>query len=127
MKNPTNEFNCGLIGTGLINANLNDINTNSTYNTVIYSDIVNQYVFNGINNVALDSNTITTYRYTNGTAITINGISLTSNATVNQPYLVPGSATNPRIQTSKADEMYLIVAPEFLVGLKSGTLSQLFH
>ena len=127
MKNPTNEFNCGLIGTGLINSNLTDINSNSTYDTVIYSDIVNQYVFNGINNVALDSNTITTYRYTNGTAITINGISLTSNATINQPYLVPGSATNPRIQTSKADEMYLIVSPEFLVGLKSGTLSQLFH
>ena len=127
MKNPTNEFNCGLIGTGLINSNLTDINTNSTYSPVIYSDIVNQYVFNGINNVALDSNTITTYRYTNGTAITINGINLTSNATINQPYLVPGSATNPRIQTSKADEMYLIVSPEFLVGLKSGTLSQLFH
>ena len=127
MKNPTNEFNCGLIGTSLINSNLTDINTNNTYSIVTYSDIVIQNVFNGVSNVALDSNNITTYRYTNNSPITIKGVSFTSNASINQPYLVPGSATNPRIQTSKADEMYLIVSPEFLVGLKSGTLSQLFH
>ena len=41
--------------------------------------------------------------------------------------MVPGNSTYPRIQCSSAKDMHLIISPEFYVGMKSGTLSQLFH
>ena len=129
MKNPTNEFNCGLIGTALFNKNLTAIDDNTFGGIVTYNDIVNEAVINPVMRINLNtSNSFTTYRYYGSNQnITINGVNLGNGYSVNQPYIVPGSSTNPRIQTSKASDMYLIVSPEFLVGLKSGTLSQLFH
>lgn len=129
MKNPTNEFNCGLIGTAIFNKNLTAIDDSTFGGIVTYNDIVNEAVINPVMRIALNtSNSFTTYRYYGSNqTITINGVNLGNGYSVNQPYIVPGSATNPRIQTSKASDMYLIVSPEFLVGLKSGTLSQLFH
>ena len=129
MKNPTNEFNCGLIGTAVFNKNLTAIDDGTFGGIVTYNDIVNEAIVNPVMGISLNSsNSFTTYRYYGSNqTITINGINLGNGYSVNQPYIVPGSATNPRIQTSKASDMYLIVSPEFLVGLKSGTLSQLFH
>ena len=129
MKNPTNEFNCGLIGTALFNKNLTAIDDHTFGGIITYNDIVNEAVINPVMRINLNtSNSFTTYRYYGSNQnITINGVNLGNGYSVNQPYIVPGSSTNPRIQTSKASDMYLIVSPEFLVGLKSGTLSQLFH
>ena len=129
MKNPTNEFNCGLIGTAVFNKNLTAIDDGTFGGIVTYNDIVNEAIINPVIKIPLNSsNSFTTYRYYGSNqTITINGVNLGNGYSVNQPYIVPGSATNPRIQTSKASDMYLIVSPEFLVGLKSGTLSQLFH
>ena len=128
MKNPTNEFNCGLIGTCVFPLNLDKITAPSSFGLVTYNNIVEQSVINPVMSIDLNSNTFTTYRtYGVNNSIIVNGQNCGTFSGVNQPYLVPGSATNPRIQTSKASDMYLIVSPEFLVGLKSGTLSQLFH
>ena len=68
-----------------------------------------------------------TYRTYSGQNVTNSGLSINNTANFTSPYTVPGSATYPRIQTSLYNDMHLIIAPEFFVALKSGTLSQLFH
>ena len=128
MKNPTNEFNCGLISTCIFPLNLDKITAPTGYGLVTYNNIVEQQVINPAMSIDLNSNTFTTYRtYGANNSVIVNGQNCGTFSGVNQPYIVPGSQLNPRIQTSKASDMYLIVSPEFLVGLKSGTLSQLFH
>ena len=123
MKNPTNEFNCGLIQTSIIDLDQEENFTDLS--PITYADVVN-----GIN--AIDGVAYTVRTYSNQ-PLNLTNPSGTTNTTIKtansftSPYAVPGSATYPRIQTSKASDMYLIVSPEFFVGLKSGTLSQLFH
>lgn len=53
--------------------------------------------------------------------------STTRRPTLQSNYLVKGSNPNPRIQTSKREDIHLIVSPKFFVALKSGILSELFH
>ena len=113
MKNPTNEFNLGLIQTYGITSSATSITTS---NVVNYEMITN----GNINSI---TNTVRAY---SGQPLTLNGTSTTA-PTFASPYLVPGSATVPRIQTSLYNDMHLIIAPEFFVALKSGTLSELFH
>ena len=113
MKNPTNEFNLGLIQTYGITSSATSITTS---NVVNYEMITN----GSINSI---TNTVRAY---SGQPLTLNGTSTTA-PTFSSPYLVPGSATVPRIQTSLYNDMHLIIAPEFFVALKSGTLSELFH
>ena len=131
MKNPTNEFNCGLISTQVLvsdNNNATDLTTASPIELCInYQHIVDgYYTYDGPWPQHPISDILGTVRCYNNQSYILNGntynmINFTS------PYNVPGSANYPRIQTSKASDMYLIVSPEFFVGLKSGTLSQLFH
>lgn len=129
MKNPTNEFNLGLISTSQW------YNSGTSSAPSWNSQILNyEAVTSGsLNGVPINS---TTY---NGLPVQIvrgySGLQYTapsSGAMVpfqsfTSPYTVPGSATYPRIQTSLYNDMHLIIAPEFFVALKSGTLSQLFH
>jgi hypothetical protein len=121
MKNPTNEFNCGLIETAFINeSNKQFINLVP----VSYFDLTGTLI---------SDNTAYTIRYYTGQSLNLTNPDGTENTTLttansfSSPYMVPGSASLPRIQTSTDKEMYLIVSPEFLVGFKSGTASQLFH
>lgn len=139
MKNPTNEFNCGLVGTygftGLTsssNALNNATTTQITYNSLSDTTQMNSLQYTArieVNNSDVMWNNIVTGNPTDSIGATTN----TSNSgyyfqPVSAPqFLVPGSESMPRIQSMSASDMYLIVSPEFLVGLKSGTLSQLFH
>ena len=113
MKNPTNEFNLGLIKTYGISSSATSITSS---NAITYEMITNG---------SIDSITNTVRAYS-GQPLTLNSTSVTA-PTFASPYLVPGSATVPRIQTSLYNDMHLIIAPEFFVALKSGTLSELFH
>lgn len=131
MKNPTNEFNLGLIqthqlyydGSAVQNQILNyDAITSGMLNRIP----VNAQTYNNgpVQTVRIYSNQPITGTLTAG--ITTNTYNFT-NTSFTSPYTVPGSATYPRIQTSLYNDMHLIIAPEFFVALKSGTLSQLFH
>ena len=126
MKNPTNEFNLGLIQTVQWYNNGNDY----LYQPLNYEAITSGSL-NNINVNAQTSNNkdIYTQRYYSGQNVTPPGGTTSSNILppFTSPYTVPGSATYPRIQTSLYNDMHLIIAPEFFVALKSGTLSQLFH
>lgn len=132
MKNPTNEFNCGLIQTLAV------VNTGTTsaptYNwpqtpgrNITYEWITapNQT----LNGVSMNQIAGTMRVYSGQTWNTNDGSYNigTTTASFNSPYMVPGNSTYPRIQCTSAKEMHLIVSPKFFVGLKSGTLSQLFH
>lgn len=126
MKNPTNEFNCGLIETAIVNQNNNQF-TNLI--PVSYFDFMENSVYSA---VLKDTDIYTIRYYTNQSLNLTNPDGSTNTTLINansfsSPYMVPGSASMPRIQTSTDKEMYLIVSPEFLVGFKSGTASQLFH
>ena len=133
MKNPTNEFNLGLISTCAV------VNTGTASSP--------SYAF------APAPNRMVTYDWISAPGGTLNGVSLNQIAytfrsyygqvmdtnqnglpgigdqtiNVQSPYTVPGSATYPRIQTSLYNDIHLIISPEFFVALKSGTLSELFH
>ena len=128
MKNPTNEFNLGLIQTlGVLNTSTTStpayswIQTNSR--TLNY-DLISS---NSMNQLAGTMRVYTGQTWnTNDSTQGGYNIGITT-ATFTSPYTVPGSASYPRIQTSLANDMHLIIAPEFFVALKSGTLSQLFH
>ena len=131
MKNPTNEFNLGLIQTI-------QIYNSGTSSAVVYSGQTLTYdaiTSGSLNGVPMNSQTynginVYTYRAYSGQAVNAgleNGGSWSQSSTFTSPYTVPGSATYPRIQTSLYNDMHLIIAPEFFVALKSGTLSQLFH
>lgn len=126
MKNPTNEFNCGLIETAIINQSNNQF-TNLI--PVSYFD----FMENSVNSSALKGTDIYTIRYYTNQSLSLTNPDGSTNTTLinansfSSPYMVPGSASLPRIQVSTDKEMYLIVSPEFLVGFKSGTASQLFH
>lgn len=115
MKNPTNEFNCGLIRTYLLEGH-DPVNPGPD-DYITYDDI--------INNSTLTEEQWSMRLYSNQT-YTLNGSTATA-PSFTPIYSVPGSASYPRIQVSKGYEVHLIVSPEFFVGLKSGTLSQLFH
>lgn len=124
MKNPTNEFNLGLIQTQQWYYSA----STWIYQTLTY-DAITSGSLNGINVNAQTSNSNNVYTqrgYSNQNITTPAGDSLAFSQFTN-PYTVPGSATYPRIQTSLYNDMHLIIAPEFFVALKSGTLSQLFH
>ena len=138
MKNPTNEFNCGLVGSYSVSGL-------TTTNNALPVDVWNQLTYSNINDVA----TMNAIQYTVRTPV--NATVTWAGATTGNPKdtigatttggnesnplpsanipatLVSGSENYPRIQSMSANDMYLIVSPEFLVGLKSGTLSQLFH
>lgn len=130
MKNPTNEFNCGLIVTqGLVG----EYSTNNNqlvqigYNTNNFNEsYMNQLTWT-LRNTVLNTSYINGEYTGNPTAPTtppdLNFMSTYTSCET----LVPGSEQEPRIQVSSTDEIYLIVSPEFLAGFKSGTLSQLFH
>lgn len=126
MKNPTNEFNCGLIETAIVNQSNNQF---INLIPVSYYD----FMESGPNSTALKGTDIYTIRYYTNQSLNLTNPDGSSNTTLikansfSSPYMVPGSASMPRIQTSTDKEMYLIVSPEFLVGFKSGTASQLFH
>lgn len=139
MKNPTDEFNCGLIGTAAISGltkTANSLNSNGNVDILTYSQL-NSPAMDEIQYTVKITADIT--QWNNSNPITGNPtdtIGATTNANNNDTlvgmlatnqYLVPGSATHPRIQAMKTDDMYLIVSPEFLVGFKSGVASQLFH
>ena len=124
MKNPTNEFNLGLIQTTQY------YYTGSTWNNQVLN--YEAVVSGSLNSVPIDATsynstnvyTIRTYsnqNYSNPVNTAVTTPSFTS------PYTVPGSATYPRIQTSLYNDIHLIISPEFFVALKSGTLSELFH
>ena len=128
MKNPTNEFNLGLIQTMQVYNNSSSSATNYITQPLTYEAITSGF----LNNVPLNSQTyagadVYTYRTYSGQNVTNSGLSINNTANFTSPYTVPGSATYPRIQTSLYNDMHLIIAPEFFVALKSGTLSQLFH
>lgn len=120
MKNPTNEFNCGLIQSYQVDWSQGIFSAITSDNQLTYDDVVNNEDMN-------------TWQYTirgyNGQSYALKGSETTTGnfPAFNSPYIVPGSSTYPRIQVSKPNEIHLIVSPEFFVGLKSGTLSQLFH
>lgn len=135
MKNPTNEFNCGLIGTCALG--LTGTGTNATFTTISpllnYENIISGYFTNSNgNNVNIDNIEYTLRSYSLQT-LSLTNPDGTTNPDITQgwsftsPYNVPGSSSYPRIQISRPNEIHLIVSPEFFVGLKSGTLSQLFH
>ena len=127
MKNPTNEFNLGLIQTQQWSAQSGS--TSLSPQTLNYEAVVS----GSLNSVPIDATnyngepvkTVRVYsgqQYNNpNSGITYQVGSFTS------PYTVPGSATYPRIQTSLYNDIHLIISPEFFVALKSGTLSELFH
>lgn len=134
MKNPTNEFNCGLISTYPLSG------SGSQASGTTFQSASNSY--NGINTTPITYSTITSYTpsdWTNNVTGTIRVYSgqpkcvYNSNQdtytapTFSSPYVVPGNSTYPRIQCSSANDIHLIISPEFYVGMKSGTLSQLFH
>ena len=131
MKNPTNEFNLGLIQT-------TQIYNSGTSSAVVYSGQTLTYdaiTSGSLNGVPMNSQTynginVYTYRAYSGQAVNAgleNGGSWSQSSTFTSPYTVPGSATYPRIQTALGNDIHLIISPEFFVALKSGTLSQLFH
>lgn len=125
MKNPTDEFNCGLIQTYFYY----NYGSGWTTSNALNYDAITSGSFNGIPMGATTYNSEPIY--------TVRGYSGQQNVNANDtsfalpsftsPYTVPGSATAPRIQTADKNEIHLIVTPDFFVGLKSGTLSQLFH
>ena len=125
MKNPTNEFNLGLIQTNQwYNTGSSWVNQALNYEAIT-SGTLNNVPVNG---QTINSNDIYTIRSYSGQSYTTPGsANSTTYNTFTSPYTVPGSATYPRIQTSLYNDMHLIIAPEFFVALKSGTLSQLFH
>lgn len=140
MKNPTDEFNCGTIGTvGItgLTKTANSLISNGTLQQLTYTDVLNTSYMNSIQYTMKISSRVN--QWTNTNAITgnptdsIGAIANTNNndtpVGVLQPsqYLVPGFAQIPRIQAMRADDVYLIVHPEFLVGFKSGIASQLYH
>ena len=124
MKNPTNEFNLGLIQTAQIYNSSTSSSPAPVYQVLNYEAIVS----GSLNNVPINATTynnskVETIRYYSGQP----QASLFPQATFTSPYTVPGSATYPRIQTSLYNDIHLIISPEFFVALKSGTLSELFH
>ena len=127
MKNPTNEFNLGLIQTQQWSA--------QSGSTSLLPQILNyEAVISGsLNSVPIDATTyngeaVKTVRVYSGQQYTNPNSGVTYQAPAfTSPYTVPGSATYPRIQTSLYNDIHLIISPEFFVALKSGTLSELFH
>lgn len=128
MKNPTNEFNLGLIQTQQWAA-MSSSSTTLTPQTLNYEAIVS----GSLNGVPINANNyngvaVQTVRvYSNQQYPNPNGGSTYQYGQFTSPYTVPGSATYPRIQTSLYNDIHLIISPEFFVALKSGTLSELFH
>lgn len=126
MKNPTNEFNLGLIQTAQWYNNGSDY----LFQILNYEAITSGSLNNiNVNAQTSNSNNVYTQRHFAGQLTLTPGGTTAQNVlgTFTSPYTVPGSATYPRIQTSLYNDMHLIIAPEFFVALKSGTLSQLFH
>lgn len=130
MKNPTNEFNLGLIQTQQVYLAAPG-SSGASYQTLNYEAITS----GSLNNIPINAQTynganVQTVRMYSGQSV-VGPVGTAANISINQtftsPYTVPGSATYPRIQTSLYNDMHLIIAPEFFVALKSGTLSQLFH
>lgn len=111
MKNPTNEFNLGLIQTYSVTGG-------TTLNTQLMYDTWS----------AMDGASYTVRAYNSQPCTQQGSVSIQFNVpSFTSPYTVPGSATYPRIQTSLYNDIHLIISPEFFVALKSGTLSELFH
>lgn len=138
MKNPTNEFNCGLVGTYSVAGLTTSANqiTQSSWAQINYSSLSDSTIMDNIQyttrtpvNANVSWNGIITGNPTDtiGATQNDNNISSLLPSTTTPFTLVGGSENMPRIQAMSANDMYLIVSPEFLVGLKSGTLSQLFH
>ena len=132
MKNPTNEFNCGLIQTYTLTGSGSSASGNtfqSTNNS--FDSWGTQITYDQVTSWTPSewTNCQGTIRFYSGQPnVTVNSSgSTTGTPEFSNPYLVPGSNTYPRIQCSSAKDIHLIVSPEFFVGLKSGTLSQLFH
>lgn len=128
MKNPTNEFNLGLIQTQQWVAATSGSSTLTpqvlNYDAIT-SGSLNMVPMNATTYNGVDVKTVRVYSNQG-----YNNPNTGSNYTVpafTSPYTVPGSATYPRIQASLYNDIHLIIAPEFFVALKSGTLSQLFH
>lgn len=124
MKNPTNEFNCGLISTYELQNTGSSDSPNWQFGAQDFSTMwqtepggewfsrYTGYTIRG---------------YSGQSVMSPDGMSQLTFPTFTSPYLVSGNNTYPRIQTSTARDIHLIISPEFFVGLKSGTLSQLFH
>ena len=138
MKNPTNEFNCGLVGTSAVAALTPTSNslTNASNITLTYDLINNKEFMNAIQYTMKITNGNFQWNANNLTGNPTDTIGATKNTGNNgyqltnlQPsqYLVSGGELEPRIQAMSANDIYLIVSPEFLVGFKSGVASQLFH
>ena len=133
MKNPTDEFNCGLIQT----YQAYSISTSGgagQYQQINYDAItsgsLNGVPINATTYMGGDMYTVRMYSGQSATvSIPVNNeyANVIINPSFTSPYTVPGSATAPRIQVADKNEIHLIVTPDFFVGLKSGTLSQLFH
>ena len=134
MKNPTNEFNLGLIKTlAVVNQGTT---TSPSYNWPATPDRTITYDWISAPNSSINGHSVNevvaTMRGYNGQSWNTNGVNGSYNigtSTLNftSPYMVPGNSTYPRIQCSSTKDMHLIISPEFYVGMKSGTLSQLFH
>lgn len=133
MKNPTDEFNCALVQTYQVyNATDGDgspMSQQLTYDA-ISSGYMNAVPVGATSYNGADVHTVRVYNgQTINDALVVNNesyaISFTNSYT--SPYTVPGSASLPRPQVADKSEIHLIVTPDFFVGLKSGTLSQLFH
>lgn len=128
MKNPTNEFNLGLIQTTQVYNSASSGTAQWSIQTLNY-DAITSGSLNSvpINSQTYNSSSVYTFRAYSGQTITADTPNIYDTPSFQSPYTVPGSATYPRIQTSLYNDMHLIIAPEFFVALKSGTLSQLFH
>ena len=129
MKNPTNEFNLGLIQTQqwVASATGSTATIPQTLNyEAISSGSLNGVPINATTYNGADVRTVRCYSGQQYANPNTGGGGYTA-PTFTSPYTVPGSATYPRIQTALYNDIHLIIAPEFFVALKSGTLSQLFH
>ena len=133
MKNPTNEFNCGLIQTYTLQGDgSNAAGTSFQSPSNSFTDYGTQITYENINSWDSSNwkqNCTGTIRFYSGQPNLVISSSGTNAVAPNftSPYLVPGSNPYPRIQCSSANDVHLIISPEFYVGLKSGTLSQMFH